>query len=91
VTPLDRGEASERFQVRKCGYSAKPWRIIDTHQTPADYSRGSHPEGVEVWTTVTIHAQDGPITVPGPLAFDRKRDAVAALDLLLTDNEQAAA
>ena len=72
------------FIVKKCGYSRKPWRIIDT-RTPQPYThaRGHQPEGQEIWVMETLALADGRVTVPGPLAFDRKRDAVAQLATLL--------
>lgn len=60
--------ASLRFEVRKLGYSVRPWRIVEAVT------------GRELWThEVFDHPNLGQSVIPAPMSYDRKRDAVAAL------------
>lgn len=53
------------FRVEKQAYSHGAWRVLDA-------------DGAQVWTSQVIeHASMGTIAVPGPVCFDRKRDALA--------------
>jgi len=90
----ERARMTDRYIIRKLDYSGRPWRIIDTHNRPgpmwtlADgrdcYPRGVVAEGTEVWLPeVFDHPMLGETVINGPVAFDRKRDAVAALSVML--------
>lgn len=55
----------EQLRVVKLDYSSRPWRIVT-------------PEGQELWQWEEYPGGGLP-PYQGPLCFDRKRDAVAAL------------
>lgn len=62
-----------KYHVEKRGYSRKPWRVVTE-------------DGRELYARQRFdHPYLGMTVIDGPVAFDRKRDAVA----WITSNSQA--
>jgi hypothetical protein len=60
------GTAPVEYRVEKQGYSAKPWRVLIVESGQQEWQR-----------QIFDHPQMGRVPLSGPVAFDRKRDAVA--------------
>lgn len=69
------------YQIVKMSYSSKPWRVVTV---PCPLGEGHSPSGCrngcELYRDeVFDHPNLGQIVIAGPVAFDRKRDAVVWL------------
>lgn len=56
------------FKVEKQGYSHGAWRVL-------------HSDGKQIWANQDIdHPFMGRVVIPGPVCFQRKRDALAWIE-----------